>query len=145
MPFWKFNAVAGLPALRSARSAQVYHKGKIMGEHRTISGQGNLPPPPARRRRFGRSARAAVKAHEATTPGRGSQSCRTCGDNTEPRPEPQQLLAIDIAADILGCPIGQHDLVQLDALGFVAQVEDLQLMTAQPAPNVKRRGNLPMK
>jgi len=40
----------------------------------------------------------------------------------QPGPEPQQLLAIDIAADILGRPVGQHDFVQLDALGFVAQV-----------------------
>lgn len=41
----------------------------------------------------------------------------------QPRPQPHQLTPIDEPAHIVLGTIGQHDLVQLDALDLVAHVE----------------------
>src|SRR5512133_2113876 len=71
------------------------------GQHRATSDQGNLP---SLRQREGDPGDLLVV-------GQGSR-----GDNAKPRlphlsqqpqpaPEPQQLLAIDVAADVFGCPI----------------------------------------
>ena len=49
----------------------------IMGEHRATSGQGNLPSLRQRERDSGDLLVQRVKAHDATSPSRGSHTCRT--------------------------------------------------------------------
>jgi hypothetical protein len=52
---------------------------KIIGEHRATSGQGNLPGFRQREGNPGDLLVQRIQAHEATTPSRGSHTCRTCG------------------------------------------------------------------
>jgi hypothetical protein len=52
---------------------------QIMGEHRATTGQGNLPGLRERERDRRDLLMQRVQTHDATTPSRGSQTCRTCG------------------------------------------------------------------
>jgi hypothetical protein len=95
---------------------------QIVGEHRATSGQGNLPGLRQRQGDPGDLLMQRAQAHDATTPSRGSH-LSYMGRQPQPGPQPQQLLTIDITADIPRRPIGQRDLVYLDALRLVGHIE----------------------
>src|SRR5215211_1542848 len=114
-------------AAGQGRRKQVYILGRsihqIMGEHRATTGQCNLPGLRQRERDRRDLLMPRVQTHDATTPSRGSQTCRRCGGSHKAGPQPQQLLMIDISAHILRRPIRQHNFVHFDALRFVGHVE----------------------